>query len=109
MKKSRIAFGFTMSLSAALLATRVYASAPDNPMQDKLDDCRQTKDLNRAIAGCSEVIRAGSKDANVYVNRAYAYILKSDYDNALADCEQAIRLNPKEAAAFRHRAEIFRV
>src|SRR5215831_3696374 len=109
MKKSRIACAFTMSLSTALLTTRVYAAGADNPTPDLLQDCRQTKDLNRAIAACSEVIRAGSKDAKVYVSRAYAYILKNDYDHALADCEEAIRLNPKDAVAFRHRGEIYRV
>jgi tetratricopeptide (TPR) repeat protein len=103
MKECRVLSALAISAVAAFIAVGAHAQTPDN-----LRDCGQTKDLNRAVAGCSEAIRNGSKDVQVYVNRGFAYFLKHDYDLALADYEEAIRLNPKDPTAFDRRGDVFR-
>jgi tetratricopeptide (TPR) repeat protein len=47
-------------------------------------------------------------DAQVLVNRGFAYVLRKDYDDALADYERAIRLDPKGPDAFARRGLVFR-
>jgi tetratricopeptide (TPR) repeat protein len=96
---------FTSALAAlALLTACSAAPAPiPAPSPESLADCKQTKDLARAITGCSAAIDAGSKDAQLRVNRGFAYFLNADYDRSLADYNDAIRLNPKDPAAFQRR------
>ena len=73
------------------------------------DGCRQSKDLNGAIAACTEAIRANPKDSRLLAERGFLYFRKFDYDRAFADYEAAIQLNPAEAVAYRNRGMIFQV
>jgi tetratricopeptide (TPR) repeat protein len=92
---------------AAGSAPAAFAQTPSMP-SNSLEDCRQTRDLDRAIAGCSEAIDSGSRDTQILVNRGFTYFLKKDYDQALADYEEAIRLDPKGSNAFARRGLLFR-
>jgi tetratricopeptide (TPR) repeat protein len=85
---------------AGLLAA--CASTPDVP-QAALDSCKQAKDLALAISGCSEAIKAGSKDAQVYINRGFAHFLRNEFDPALADLNTAVKLDPKKPDAYARR------
>ncbi|MBV9460815.1 MAG: tetratricopeptide repeat protein [Bradyrhizobium sp.] len=88
-------FRFQVSLSASLswlLLLNPYALAAPQ------DDCEQTADKQRAIAGCSDVIYGADAPANIrawaYMRRAAAY---DDVDRALSDLETAIYLAPNDA------------
>lgn len=106
MSKRRLLPVLAACALTTVLAFSASAQTPGRP--SNLDDCRQTKDLDRAIAGCSAVLRDGSEDARALVNRGFAYFLRKDYDKALADYEGAIRLDPKVPDAFARRGLVFR-
>jgi tetratricopeptide (TPR) repeat protein len=104
---------FRSALAACAFSTLLSAcsetpSPIPPPSPEALADCNQSRDLDRAIAGCSAAIEAGSKDAQLRVNRGFSYFRKADYDRSLADYNEAIRLNPKEPAAFQRRGLTFR-
>ena len=73
--------------------------APPARAADKAwEDCGQTADQDRKIAGCTKVLARGAAEsetnrANAYVNRGYAYSTR-DYDRAIKDYDEAIRLDP---------------
>lgn len=87
----------------SLFPTRMLA-APSDP-----DGCSQTKDLDRAIAACGELIRASPQEPLALVKRGTAYFLKYDYDRAYADFDEAVRRNAKEASAYLYRGTILQI
>jgi tetratricopeptide (TPR) repeat protein len=74
---------------------------------DDESDCRDGKDVELKIKGCSALIRADAKDAIAFYSRGAAYQTKGDLDKALADYSQAIVLKPDYAAAYENRARAF--
>ena len=71
------------------------------------EDCGQTADQDRKIAGCTQVLGRGAAESetsrvNAYVNRGYAYST-SDNDRAIKDYDEAIRLDPKAERAYNAR------
>jgi tetratricopeptide (TPR) repeat protein len=52
------------------------------------------KEYDKAIADCSEVIRAHPKLDEAYLLRASAYRAKHSNDKAILDLEEAIRIDP---------------
>ena len=57
-------------------------------------------DLDKAIAHCTEAIRADPKLTLAYYIRGIVYGGKGDFDKAIADCTEAIRLDPQLAMAY---------
>jgi lipoprotein NlpI len=104
MKGHPTAYILATLLTTRLVTTDLHAAGPADA-----DDCRQTRDLDRAIAACSEAIRAGPGDSQTLVRRGFAHFLKFDYDPAFADYEAAIRRNPKAADAYRYRGVILQI
>lgn len=92
---------------AVALAPPVCAQTP-SVASDSLQACGETKDLDRAIAACSRLIGAGSRDAQLYERRGFAYLLKGDLGRALTDLDAATIRDPKSATAFSRRGLAYR-
>ena len=77
-------------------------------------DCEQTTDLDRRIAGCTQVIQDRSATAKIrstaHFFRGEAYFYNKD-DTALGiqDFSEAIRLNPEHAAAHYARGDAYKI
>jgi len=71
-----------LAVIAMLLAAPCYALDPRD-----LEDCDQSADWDRKIAGCTKLLSAG-------------WTVKEDFARALADLDIAIGLNPKNPATF---------
>src|SRR5258708_24740674 len=75
-----------------------------------VQNCTQTVDLDRAIAGCTRALEARLPDnirSAVYVSRGAVFEKKGDSDRAIADFSEAIRINPRSADAFFIRANAY--
>ncbi len=68
---------------------------------------KQTGRINEAIADFSEAIRFDPKEAFVYHNRGYSFIMKREWDHAIADFTEAIRLSPKDAIIYFNRGRTY--
>ena len=66
---------------------------------DAYEDCVQEQDRDRAIRGCTEIIKVDPKFAFAYSNRGTAFEAKGNHDRAIADYKKAIKLDPKYAPA----------
>jgi len=78
-------------LALALSTTGAWA--------DGYSDCRQTKDLDRQIRGCTHIIERGKQESPknrtlAYTNRGTAYEKKGNKKQALADFRKALDINP---------------
>ena len=60
--------------------------------------------LDRAIQGYDQAIQRNPKNAFLYVNRGFAYVIKGDHDRAIQDYNQGLQLDSKNALAYRSRA-----
>jgi tetratricopeptide (TPR) repeat protein len=74
---------------------------------DDKSDCRDGKDVELQIKGCSALITTDAKDAIAFYSRGAAYQRKGDLDQAIADYSQAIILKPDYAVAYENRARAF--
>ena len=95
--------GLRFVLAVALLMTAVLPSAG---RADSLDDC-QGQDLDRRIAGCTELIdrnEPATDLAHAYAMRGLAYSLQGAYDRAIADFDAAIDKRPNFPAVLNNRA-----
>jgi len=92
------------SLALGMLITGgwIVAARADNK-----SDCRDGKDVELKVKGCSALITADAKDAIAFYSRGAAYQTKGDLDKAIADYSQAIVLKPDYAAAYENRARAF--
>jgi tetratricopeptide (TPR) repeat protein len=81
--------------------------------QGDWDECTQTGDLGRSIAGCTRVIQGGGETAQsraiAYYNRGNSYHANGDLDRAIADYNEAIRLDPESAQAYVNRGNSYHV
>ena len=66
--------------------------------------CIDIKDYYKAIAACSDVIRAHPKDAANYHMRGKVLERNGDTGQAIADYSKAIELNPAYVPAYNSRA-----
>jgi len=66
---------------------------------DAYEDCVQVQDRDRAIHGCTAIIKLDPKFAFAYYNRGRAFEAKGNRDRAMADYNKAIKLEPKYAPA----------
>lgn len=90
--------GWFAGLVVAAVAAPALAQSPA-PQSGKFEECQQLKKLDVAIAACSDLIGAGSKDARVFINRGFAHFLRNEIDEAAPDLEEAVRLDPESAEA----------
>jgi tetratricopeptide (TPR) repeat protein len=74
---------------------------------DDKSDCRDGKNADLKIKGCSALIKTDTKDAIAYYNRGAAYQTKGDVDKAITDFDAAIGLKPDYAAAYENRARAY--
>ena len=108
----RAAFAYALGIEDQMLRRCLFSAlaflpllAPPARAADKAwEDCGQTADQDRKIAGCTEVLARGAAEsatnrANAYVNRGYAYGTR-DYDRAIKDYDEAIRVDPKLCVAI---------
>ncbi|HEU4379965.1 MAG TPA: tetratricopeptide repeat protein [Hyphomicrobiaceae bacterium] len=71
---------------------------------DDKSDCRDGRNADLKIRGCSALIKTDAKDAMAFYNRGSAYQTKGDVDKAITDFDAAIGLKPDYAAAYENRA-----
>jgi tetratricopeptide (TPR) repeat protein len=74
---------------------------------DDKSDCRDGKNADLKIKGCSALIKADAKDATALYNRGAAFQSKGDVDKAITDYDAAIGLKPDYAAAYENRARAY--
>jgi tetratricopeptide (TPR) repeat protein len=93
--------GFGLSLFIASVCAASAASHAD------WEDCKQDKDHDRRIAGCTRVALDQSESAGnraiAHRNRGLSYQAIKALDRALADFEAALKLDPSFAAAYVNR------
>ena len=70
---------------------------------DARKDCYE-KSGAIAIRACTEAIQNNPTDAVSYVNRAFEYLQRGDYERTIADYSKAIELDPKRPDAHQGRA-----
>jgi tetratricopeptide (TPR) repeat protein len=92
------------ALALTLSATGAWA--------DRYSDCDQTKDLDRSIRGCTQVIERGEQESRknravAYNNRGLAYYKKGEHDRAIADFTESIALDPNDAEAYYNRGVVY--
>jgi tetratricopeptide (TPR) repeat protein len=75
------------------------------------DDCKQEKNADLAIRGCTGVIKNTKETpknrALAYFHRGLAYSDKRDYDKAIADYSAAVKLNPAHAPSYNNRGSVY--
>jgi tetratricopeptide (TPR) repeat protein len=72
------------------------ALAPAAANADSMQDCFNDLNANayaRAVASCTQAIKAQPKNPFWYNNRCKAYRYTGDYERALGDCTTSIELN----------------
>jgi tetratricopeptide (TPR) repeat protein len=69
--------------------------------------CVDIKDYYKAVAACSEVIRARPKEAGAYHMRGKVLERNGDAGQAIADYNKAIELNPAYVPAYNSRALLY--
>ena len=89
-------FGFLLVASLGLFAVAARAMAAS---QADRDDCKQSSDQDRRIAGCTRVVQDHSEPAAeraaAYNNRGLAFQTKGDSERASRDFNEANALEPK--------------
>lgn len=94
----RFAFPIVASLVASLGLFLIAPSAMAASQADR-DDCKQSGDQDRRIAGCTRVLQDRSEPAaeraTAHNNRGQAFQAKGDSERASRDFSEANALEPK--------------
>jgi lipoprotein NlpI len=102
-------FAFVLISIVPLLS---FAGAASAATQTDMADCQQMRDIDRSIAGCTNLAMDQSLDAHdraiAYLDRGLAYYAKDDLDHAIDDWSEAIKLNPDYVHAFNNRGKAYR-
>jgi tetratricopeptide (TPR) repeat protein len=75
---------------------------------DRYSDCSQSKDPDRQIRGCTQIIERGKRESRewrsyAYYNLGLAYQKKGEVDRAIADYTKAIAIDQKYSNAYNNR------
>jgi tetratricopeptide (TPR) repeat protein len=101
MRGFGVAFLFVLTCAGPSLAAS----------QQDWDDCKQDKDQDRRIAGCTRAIQDPAESAGnraiAHHNRGDAYFGMAVLDRALTEFNEAIKLDPKFAAAYLGRGMVY--
>jgi tetratricopeptide (TPR) repeat protein len=105
MRDARLhTLAWLFAFAASLIMTAVLATPA---RADSATDCF-SEDIERRIAGCTELIERGDNSAGdlslAYAMRALAYSLKGSYQRAISDYDSAIKMRPDFAVALNNRA-----
>lgn len=65
---------------------------------------RQSQELDRIIAECSDALNKNPKNLKAFISRAFAYGEKHEYDKAIKDLTKAIELCPEDRNLYYNRA-----
>ena len=92
----------TALVTAALLA--LVLGQPLLAADKAWEDC-EAADPDQSIAGCTLVLKRGTREkatrrVDAYTNRGISYGQKKDYDRAIADYDEALRLDPRNSKAY---------
>ena len=68
-------------------------------------DYTETKQYQKAIAICDELILLEPDNANYYYLRGVNYYFLQDWDKAIGDFDQTLKLNPQYTDAYLKRAK----
>lgn len=102
---------FRYIVAGAFSAFGVFPSEQAGAQTNQqVDWCRNSGNLysrDLQISGCTAVIQSSRRSAQelpwAFINRAYAYYKKDEYQRAIADFSEAIRLDPADAHALNGR------
>jgi len=72
-------------------------------LADARTDC-YAKSGEAAIRACTEAIRSNPRDTVSYINRAFEFLQKGDYQRSVADYSKAIELDPARWDSHQGRA-----
>jgi hypothetical protein len=72
------------------------------------DDCNQTTDVDRALAGCTRIINDKTQSvtdrAFAHVQRGNVQVLKTFFADAISNYNRALKLDPRNVLAYAARA-----
>jgi tetratricopeptide (TPR) repeat protein len=68
-------------------------------------DFTETRQYQKAIAVCDELILIEQGNANYYYLRGVNYFFLQDWDKAIVDFDQTLKLNPQYTDAYLKRAK----
>ena len=86
-----------IALAITLSATAVSAN--------RYSDCKQTRNVDRQIRGCTQIIERGRREPRqnrfgAHFSRASAYLGRGELDRAIADFNAAIAIKPRYRLAY---------
>jgi hypothetical protein len=70
---------------STLLGLALVLGAASPVHAEATSDCNQSRDNDRAIRGCTQLIQANPRDLSAYFNRGLSYRAKGDNSKAVAD------------------------
>lgn len=91
-----------MSRLVTVWLALLIAGAPV-ALADARKDCFE-KTGDAAIRACTEAVQRDPKDTVSFVNRAFEYLQKGDYQRTIADYSKAIELDTSRQDAYQGRA-----
>src|SRR5262245_9072825 len=98
---------FRQSVLPFLVSVVVPLSAQAGP----IDDCNQSEDAEKQIAGCTDFLQLEPLSPHValaYGLRGSAYARKGNGEKALADFDQALEIDPRQVRIYINRGNLYR-
>jgi lipoprotein NlpI len=97
----------SISLVAFFATTGPITATPKPVVEDALNRCDESANLEMTISYCTQAIESGrlsgKRLAFAFYKRGNAYNAKREYASAVRDYDEAIRLNPRHANTFSNR------